>query len=156
MHHFFPLLALCSLSFLLVGCSPDSPLPPQTTSGNLQSGAILAPEIINGEKQTINDHQYSYYYGQTCSHCKKVEDYLKSSGVDQRIHLNAKEVQMHPEHQEELLAWAKQLNISPAEIGVPFVVIEYADGKKEALIGEEQVLAHFKEMEEAIQAQHHS
>jgi hypothetical protein len=31
----------------------------------------------NGEK--INDNTYIYYYGQTCSHCQKVEDYLKKS-----------------------------------------------------------------------------
>jgi hypothetical protein len=61
------LLGLCfSLPFFLIACgtTPDE-------------GDINTTLSANGEK--INDNTYIYYYGQTCGHCKKVEDYLKKS-----------------------------------------------------------------------------
>ncbi|MDR2189893.1 MAG: hypothetical protein LBP53_01565 [Candidatus Peribacteria bacterium] len=54
-------------------------------SYTVAQNALITPETPSStttEQQfshKINDNTYIYYYGQTCGHCKKVEDYLKKS-----------------------------------------------------------------------------
>ncbi|MDR0369032.1 MAG: hypothetical protein LBH96_00395 [Candidatus Peribacteria bacterium] len=82
----------------------------------------------------INENIYTYYYGATCGHCIKVENYLKESGVDQWIHIFPKEVQMNRNNSQELLEKAKTLGIPTNQVGTPFIVIQEESGFEYALI----------------------
>ncbi len=153
-------LFFLSFFFLLAGCTPGHENQNFTdwtgnlvdATGQVQTDAVPMPEIIDGQRQHINENTYLYYYGQTCSHCKKIEDYLKASGVDQRIHIIPKEVQMNRENLQECLAQAEALNIPSEQIGTPFIVVQVPDGADFALIGEEEVLTHFQGLEAEIRA----
>jgi glutaredoxin len=136
------LLLLCllfSLPFFLIACGTtadnDTQQPTSPTSW-----------------QKINDNIYTYYYGQACGHCKKVEDYLKKSGVDQRINIIPKEITLpaNQNNREECLATAEELGIPISEVGTPFVIVTEPNGNKYGLMGEDKVLEHFKTLEEQI------
>ena len=105
---------------------------------------------VNAEKTYINDNIYTYYYGQSCSHCITVENYLKKSWVDQRIHISPKEVTMNAWNREELFADAEELGISTSQIGTPFIIVREVDGNAFALMGEKEAMKHFEALEKEI------
>ncbi|MDD2537298.1 MAG: hypothetical protein PHU61_02290 [Candidatus Absconditabacteria bacterium] len=83
----------------------------------------------------INDNNYIYYYGVSCSYCIQLEKYLRETGIDQLITLTKKEVTMNQENANEMLARAEQLGIPLGQVGTPFMIVEEPDGNIYALIG---------------------
>ena len=128
---------LCTL--FLTACGPQ-----ENTDDNQPLPAA------NGQK--INDNTYTYYYGQTCGHCKKVEDYLKSSGVDQRITITAKEVSLpnNQANRDTFFVDLEEAGVSSNKAGTPTVVVTPSNGNKFVLIGQDEVITHFKQVEEQI------
>lgn len=146
------LFCFSSFAFILSACAPNTQGYNVEWNTVENSEALPAPSVVDWKKQYINDNVYTYYYGQTCSHCKKVEDYLKKTALDQRIHIVPKEVQMNKDNQQELLDQATALNVPISQVWTPFVVVEYVDGKKSSLVGEDEVLTHFKELEQQVRS----
>lgn len=138
---------LFSLPFFLIACSPTAPNPDE--GNNVEtSTAVAAP----AEGQKINENLYTYYYGQSCIHCKNVEDYLKKSWVDLWITIVPKEVSLaqNQANRDDLFADFEKIGEPTTSIATPTVVITAPDGGKSSLIGEDKVLAHFKELEQEI------
>lgn len=124
-------------------------VPIQTTASITTDTSSLS----NNETPTkINNNIYIYYYGQTCGYCKKVEEYLKESWVDQRITIIPKEItlQINAANREECLTTAEELWIPLSQVGTPFVVVNEPNGNRYGLIGADEVLNHFKELEQQI------
>jgi hypothetical protein len=53
-------------------------------------------------------------------------------------------------NRQECLDTAAALNIPISQVGTPFIVVEQPDGTKSALIGEDEVLEHFRALEQEI------
>ena len=80
------------------------------------------------------------YYGNTCPHCKIVEQYLTDNKVPDKVKFAQKEVYDNKDNALELAARAKTCGLDTDAIGVPFLW----DGK-ECIQGQEQVIAFFKD-----------
>lgn len=96
-------------------------------AGSLNNSNISLENLKN---QTI------LYYGNTCPHCKDLEDYIKNNKIEEKITFLRKEVFADLKNSRELTAVAKSCNIAENNIGVPFL---YA-GK--CYVGKDEIIAY--------------
>jgi glutaredoxin len=65
------------------------------------------------------------YWGNTCPHCKNVEDYIKSNNLDEKLKINRKEVYDNQDNQKDLAStvnkYCPDLN-QGGGIGVPLAL----------------------------------
>ena len=61
------------------------------------------------------------YFGNTCPHCKIVEDFIKENNITSKFAVESKEVYDNLENALELENVAKSCNISKDAIGVPLL-----------------------------------
>jgi hypothetical protein len=57
---------------------------------------------------------------------------------------------MNATNRQECLDTAEELGIPISQVGTPFIIVEEANGNKYGLIGEDEVLNHFKSLEKEI------
>lgn len=101
-------LAIFIAGVLTVGyllfSGPKNPSQNPQVKGNSQSSVIL-------------------FYGETCPHCKKVEEWLaKNPKIEEKSGLVKKEVYYNQENSKEMVAKAKECQVDESQgIGVPFL-----------------------------------
>lgn len=80
------------------------------------------------ETQSGSGDSIAYYYGSSCSHCKKVAEFVSTNGIESKLSIVKKEVteSANKKNADEWVARAKQCGLEKNKIGVPFV---YASGK---------------------------
>ncbi|MDD5463857.1 MAG: hypothetical protein PHP62_01810 [Candidatus Moranbacteria bacterium] len=104
---------------------------------------IKQPEKLdlNVPSSQSNDEQVDivYYFGQECSHCKKIEQFIKDNQIDQRVIFAKKEVWHNSVNNDELQVRVRECSLDPEKVGVPFL---FARGK--CYIGEIDVENFFK------------
>jgi len=71
-----------------------------------------------------------FFYGNTCPHCKEVEEWMVENKVEEKIEIIKKEVYDNQQNAQELTQTAKKCGLPTNSIGVPFL---FAEGK--CLIG---------------------
>jgi cytochrome c biogenesis protein CcdA/glutaredoxin len=81
----------------------------------------------------------TYYYGETCPHCKKVDAFFQSQKFYEKYNVVKKEISQIPENAKEYNETMTALNVPLAEQGVPTVVIG-----KGYLIGDEPIIDNFE------------
>jgi hypothetical protein len=59
---------------------------------------------------------------------------------------------MNETNRQELLSEAERLGVPLNQVGTPFIIVQQADGTETTLLGEEEAIDHFKELEEQIKA----
>lgn len=64
------------------------------------------------------------YYGDTCPHCKIVDEFIINNNVSSKINITNKEVFNNPLNQAEFLRVIKQCNIKSSQAGVPLLYSE--------------------------------
>lgn len=74
----------------------------------------------SGSAETI------YYYGDGCSHCKDLGEFIEKNKVAEKVSFVKKEVWRNKGNNNELMKRAKECGIEKDRIGVPFV---YSRGK---------------------------
>lgn len=89
---------------------------------------------------TTNPNDIVLFFGNTCPHCKIVEEFLQENKVDEKIKFYRKEVYDDKKNAEELTERAKTCGLNIQEIGVPFLW----DGKN-CFQGQVEVINFFKE-----------
>ncbi len=101
----------------------------------------------NKEKQAaankvaaLKDGSPILYYGDTCPHCKDVEEWLKSNAVEEKIQLIKKEVWNNRQNAAELSKVAASCGLDVSNIGVPFL---YAEEK--CLVGTPDIVKYFSD-----------
>jgi glutaredoxin len=94
---------------------------PKTTTGNSTSEIVL-------------------YFGDTCPHCKILEEFLQANKVAEKVSFTEKEVYKNPTNAKELTDRAIKCGIKTDSIGVPFLW----DGEK-CYMGGDDVTAFFKQ-----------
>jgi glutaredoxin len=75
------------------------------------------PTIINNTPTST----MILYYGDTCPHCKIVEEYIKTNKVAEKLFIINKEVYNNQANADELTARAKTCGLDANAIGVPFL-----------------------------------
>ncbi|MFH0791882.1 MAG: hypothetical protein V1905_01565 [bacterium] len=86
-----------------------------------------------------NSNQALFFYGDTCPHCKIVEEYMNNNQTEKAVPMRKFEVYKNPINAKILQDKAKQCGINEQEIGVPLL---WKDGK--CYIGEEEIINLFK------------
>lgn len=81
-----------------------------------------------------------YYYGAECPHCKKVNEFLETNKISEKVSFTKKEVWHDTGNAKEMTAAATQCGIDKKDIGVPFI---FDNGT--CLIGEPDVRKFFSE-----------
>ena len=61
------------------------------------------------------------YWGEGCPHCAKVEEFLQTNKVDQQVQITRKEVYKDRRNAREMARVAKQCDLNPTGMGVPFL-----------------------------------
>ncbi len=110
----------------------------------LAGGSILAIILIyifiNTKQKSDNENQNTIlFYGDTCPHCAKVEEYIAENNTKDKIGLAEKEVYKNTDNAKILNEKAKKCDIKENEIGVPFL---WADEK--CYMGDEDIINYFK------------
>jgi len=89
----------------------------------------------NNNTETANNNEIILFYGETCPHCKNVEDFIRQNSVDLKLEITRKEVFKNNKNGELLGEKAAKCGISANSIGVPLLW----DGKN-CHTGEEEVI----------------
>lgn len=86
--------------------------PPKTTNNNSTSNQNneATPSAINIYKDfpVYENPDLVFYLGDTCPHCKNVEDWLDKNNTDKKLKINYKEVYYNQENQKTLSDTVKQ------------------------------------------------
>lgn len=90
--------------------------------------------------ETLKDGEPILYYGDTCPHCKEVEEWLKTNKVADKVKFSQKEVWNNRQNAAELAEVAKSCGLDVSSIGVPFL---YAENK--CLVGTPDIEKYFSE-----------
>lgn len=75
-----------------------------------------------------------YFYGQECARCKNIDNFIKENKINSQISFAEKEVWHDGSNDMEMKERAKECNLEPEKVGVPFL---WARGK--CYIGEVEV-----------------
>lgn len=99
--------------------------------------------VFWNQKATIDwavlDSQTTYYYGKDCSHCQRVDQFLETNRIGDKVPFIKKESSFDLQNGKEFLAVAEKCGFSKGEAGFPLV---YAGGK--CYLGEPDVINFFK------------
>ena len=94
------------------------------------------------QKQTVSQksppasEEIVLFYGDTCPHCKEVEDYIAKNNIKDKINLVEKEVYQDQENARQLGEAAKKCGLQTDSVGVPFL---FTEGK--CFVGTPDVIA---------------
>ena len=80
------------------------------------------------------------FYGEGCSHCKIVDDFLTQNKVEEKIKFTRLEVFKNTDNQKILLQKVQACKMDVIDVGVPFLWDE-----KNCLIGDQDIIKFFKD-----------
>jgi len=80
------------------------------------------------------------FYGEGCSHCKIVDDFISQNNIEDKIIFSRLEVWYNKDNQNILAQVVQKCNTQTDQVGVPFLY----DGEK-CLMGDVDVVNFFKE-----------
>ena len=75
-------------------------------------------------KTTSNNNSIIFFYGNTCPHCKEVEEWIKDNKIEEKIDMIKKEVYDNRENAQELSLVAHNCGLDTNSVGVPFLYSE--------------------------------
>ena len=104
---------------------------------------IILPLIWNLVDANSNSTKYTYFYGQGCSHCIKVENYFATTNIDEENSVEKYEIRFDQKGRSVLEEKLKHLPLSLEEIGTPFLVIQKWDTYS-SLMWDTPIINYFK------------
>lgn len=108
---------------------------------------IILPLIWNLVDANSNSTKYTYFYGQGCSHCIKVENYFATTNIDEENNVEKYEIRFDQKGRSVLEEKLKHLPLSLEEIGTPFLVIQKWDTYS-SLMWDTPIINYFKTLEQ--------
>ncbi len=98
--------------------------------------------LVPDDEKDANVAQYpiTFYYGDTCPHCQKVEAYIAENDIEQHVDFVQKEVYNDTENANELRTVAEFCGMDTTRIGVPVLWTG-----EECLLGDQDIIAFFGE-----------
>jgi glutaredoxin len=91
------------------------------------------------QNNNLLNNKIILFYGETCPHCKKVDDYLKNNPP--QFEIDHREVYFDESNQKILLEVAQICNINPNQIGVPLL---WLPQDKKCISGDEPIINYLK------------
>ena len=85
----------------------------------------------------LSNSTMTLYYGETCPHCKIVNDWLATHNSNGRLIIEHKEVYSNPVNAEALGAAATVCGLPDDSIGVPFLAVN-----GQCIVGDEPIIAY--------------
>lgn len=79
------------------------------------------------------------FYGDTCPHCKNVEEFMVQNDVLNKVQITQLEVYNNKDNQNILAQVATKCNIETSQIGVPFLWTG-----EDCIVGDEPIIDYFK------------
>ena len=101
---------------------------------------ILAGVWLIFSKKSAAGNEIIFYYGDGCPHCAKVEDFVKTNGVDKKIKFTSKEVYNNRTNSDELVARYAQCGLPTDNVGVPLL---WDGGEKKCYSGDQDIINYF-------------
>ncbi len=95
----------------------------------------------NKNNQPVDDKGIILFYGLGCSHCAKVDDYLKSEKVEEKVIFEKKEVFLNKNNANLLAERVAICGLPTDSIGVPFL---WDGSASKCYLGETDVINFFK------------
>ncbi len=80
----------------------------------------------NQRNKQITTESNTYFYGDTCPHCKELEAWMEENKIEEKLTIVKKDVYNNKQNALELSNVAASCNIPANSIGVPFF---YAEGE---------------------------
>ncbi len=108
--------------------------------GVILSGVGLYYLLPDESVKSVLPTDIVFYYGDTCPHCKKVEEYVIQNNIHDQIPFVEKEVYNDAQNAKELEAVAEACGIDPMKVGVPLLW-----SNKSCLVGDADIIAFFQE-----------
>lgn len=84
------------------------------------------------------------FYGEGCSHCKNVDDFINQNNIEDKVKFTRLEVWYDQNNQAILLKATQKCQIASNEFGVPFLY----DGNGECYAGDIDIINFFKQAAE--------
>lgn len=81
-----------------------------------------------------------FYYGDTCPHCKNVEEFVAQNNVQEEFSFVSKEVYNDLNNSKELKLTAKKCGLEEKSVGVPLLWTG-----ENCLVGDTDIIAFFQE-----------
>jgi|WetSurMetagenome_2_1015567.scaffolds.fasta_scaffold62363_2 glutaredoxin len=88
-----------------------------------------------------SDDKIILYYGATCPHCLKVEQFMADNKIEEKISITKKEVYNDKNNAAELGEKAHQCGLDTSSIGIPFL---WDGPEAKCLVGDEDIINFFK------------
>ena len=107
----------------------------------LLASFMIVSSSRNESKSEEKESAIILFYGDTCPHCKVVDDYIKENNVKERVSFVQKEVYRNKANALEMNQKAEICGLETNNIGVPFLF----DGENGAkcLIGDRDIIDYF-------------
>lgn len=86
---------------------------------------------------------YEYFWGEGCTHCAKVEEFLSSWENIEKVEIDKKEVYNNTENVALFRSRAQYCELANNQVGVPFLFTP--DG--ECIIGDTPIIDYFADLE---------
>lgn len=103
--------------------------------------ALIKQKTIAGNSQAQNT-AFVLYYGNTCPHCKIVEQYIKDNDLTERFEITQKEVYQNQANRQEFAENAQACGLDINNLGVPMLW----DAKdKRCYTGDQTIIDFFKQ-----------
>jgi len=102
----------------------------------------ITKPVVAIPNQTKNDNRIIFYYGSTCPHCLKVEQFMTDNKIEEKIKMEKKEVFSDKNNATELGEKAHNCGMKTDSIGVPFLW-DGPDAK--CVVGDEDIINFFKQ-----------
>lgn len=97
-------------------------------------------QLAQEKLEALKNSEPIFYYGNTCPHCKDVEEWFKANKIEEKIKFSQKEVYDDRQNAAELTKVAASCGMDTNNIGVPFL---YADNK--CLVGSPDIIKYFSD-----------
>lgn len=85
--------------------------------------------------QSVSNNELILFYGETCPHCKNVEQFIRINGIDLKLDITRREAFLNRDNGNLLIKTAAQCGFSTNQIGVPLLW----DGKN-CYSGEDEII----------------
>lgn len=110
------------------------------------SAAVIVAAIVfiiaSGNKPKEKD-ELTYFWSESCPHCKDILDYIQENNFDKKYKINKKEVSKNPKNLSELAVAYQKCGLDIKQLGVPLLL-----EKDNCHLGNNEILNFFSNQSE--------
>ena len=105
------------------------------------SGILFLAYITASKNNVLLSQGIVLFYGQGCSHCKNVDDFISQNKIEDKVKFTRLEVWYNKNNQNILAQAAQKCGIQTGQVGVPFLY----DGGGKCYVGDVDTINFFKQ-----------